>query len=278
VYAFSLDCKAYVELQPDHPPIFKKVAGVLAPEQSFRLMNIFTHKTNVAELDQQMKHIWASCYAFQKGSGYYPSHLELSGSPIGDTMLALNAIIPQFQRNNKLQKVNVVFLTDGEGYVNTSTVDKNRMDGESYVGFRKFYSTTLRDRKTGRVYESFDYGNFPVYSKVLLTSLKDRFPTVNLINFRITPARDFRTCHSWYGKNYNYDTAKAILKKNHFITFYGTGFDQFHVLPSTSLSQDEQFVVPEDASKAQIKTAFVKMLGKKKTNKKLLSSFVDVIA
>ena len=278
VYAFTLDCKAYVELQPDHPPIFKKVAGVLAPEQSFRLMNIFTHKTNAAELDQQMKHIWASCYAFQKGSGYYPSNLELSGSPIGDTMLALNALIPQFQRNNKLQKVNVVFLTDGEGYVNTSTVDKNRMDGESYVGFRKFYSTTLRDRKTGRVYESFDYGNFPVYSKVLLTSLKDRFPTVNLINFRITPARDFRTCHSWYGKNYNYDTAKAILKKNHFITFYGTGFDQFHVLPSTSLSQDEQFVVPEDASKAQIKTAFVKMLGKKKTNKKLLSSFVDVIA
>lgn len=278
VYAFTLDCKAYVELQPDHPPIFKKVAGVLAPEQAFRLMNIFTHKTNAAELDQQMKHIWASCYAFQKGSGYYPSNLELSGSPIGDTMLALNALIPQFQRNNKLQKVNVVFLTDGEGYVNTSTVDKNRMDGESYVGFRKFYSTTLRDRKTGRVYESFDYGNFPVYSKVLLTSLKDRFPTVNLINFRITPARDFRTCHSWYGKNYNYDTAKAILKKNHFITFYGTGFDQFHVLPSTSLSQDEQFVVPEDASKAQIKTAFVKMLGKKKTNKKLLSSFVDVIA
>ena len=278
VYAFTLDCNSYVELQPDHPPTFKKVAGILAPEQAFRLMNIFTHKTNAAELDQQMKHIWACCYAFQKGSGYYPKHLELSGSPIGDTMLTLNALIPQFQRNNKLQKVNVVFLTDGEGYVNASTVDKKNYTGESYVGYTKFYSTTLRDRRTGRVYESFDYGNFPAYSKVLLTSLKDRFPTVNFINFRITPSRDFRTCHTWYGKNYNYETAKTVMKKNQFITFYGTGFDQFHVIPSTSLSQDEEFVVPEDASKAQIKTAFAKMLNKKKTNKKLLSSFVDVIA
>lgn len=44
------------------------------------------------------------------------------------------------------------------------------------------------------------------------------------------------------------------------------------------LSQDEEFVVEEGATKAQIKSAFTKMLGKKKTNKKLLSSFVDMIA
>jgi hypothetical protein len=50
------------------------------------------------------------------------------------------------------------------------------------------------------------------------------------------------------------------------------------VIAATSLAQDEDFKVEEGASKAQIKTAFVKMLGKKKTNKKLLGSFVDLIA
>ena len=71
---------------------------------------------------------------------------------------------------------------------------------------------------------------------------------------------------------------KKTFKKNQYITFTGTGYDQFNILPSTALAQDEDFVVPEDASKAQIKTAFVKMLSKKKTNKKLLSSFIDTIA
>jgi hypothetical protein len=278
VYAFTVDCNSYVELQPNHPPVFNKVANVIAPEQSFRLMNLFTSKVNSQELDQQMKHIWSCCTAFQNKGGPHPRHLDLSGSPLGDTLLTLHALIPQFQMKNKLQKVNVIFLTDGEGYVNSSTKVVKRHDEEG-IGYTKYYSTTLRDRKTGRVYQPYDYGNFPKYANVILTSLKDKFPQVNLINFRITPSRDFRNCYAWYGRQYgSYEKVKADFKKNQFITFTGTGFDQFHVLPSTSLSQNEEFVVPEDASKAQIKTAFVKMLGKKKTNKKLLSSFVDLIA
>jgi hypothetical protein len=50
------------------------------------------------------------------------------------------------------------------------------------------------------------------------------------------------------------------------------------VIASTSLSQDEEFSVPENATKSQIKSSFVKMLGKKKTNKKLLSSFIGLVA
>jgi hypothetical protein len=110
-----------------------------------------------------------------------------------------------------------------------------------------------------------------------LETVKDRFPTVNLINFRITPSRDFSICHRWYGGD-NYDVDKVIFRKNQCITFKDTGFDQFNVIASTSLAQDEEFKVEEDATKAQIKSAFVKMLGKKKTNKKILSSFVEMIA
>ena len=279
VYAFTLDCNAYVELQPNHPPIYKNKVGIIAPEKSFRLMNIFTHKVNSKTLDEQMKYIWACCYSFQKRNGYVPKGMDLSGTPLGESLITLHSLIPQFQKNNKLQKVNVIFLTDGEGYVNPTTVQKKRGYGESYIGITKHYYNTLRSRNTGRIYESYHYGNFPLYAKVLLTSLKDNFPTVNFINFRITSSRDFRTCHTWYGKNYpNYEEAKNVMKKNQFVTFYGTGFDQFHVLPSNTLAQDETFDVDEGASKAQIKSAFSKMLGKKRTNKKLLSEFVTLIS
>jgi hypothetical protein len=174
--------------------------------------------------------------------------------------------------------VNVVFLTDGEGYVNAVTKSKKYASGETFFGYTKPGKFTLRDRKTGRVYSEVLYGHFPKYAKVLLTSLKDKFPTVNLINFRIVPNRDFRTCYTWYGNNEDYDKVKSIYKKNQFITFKNTGFDQFNVLPSNSLAQEETFEVEEGASTAKIKTAFVKMLAKKKTNKKLLSSFIELIA
>ena len=276
VYAFTLDCNSYMELQPNHPPTYKKVKDVIALEQTFRLMNFFTSSTNTRVLEEQLKNIWAACYAFQNRSGFVPHHLELSGSPIGESIICLHKLIPAFQQKNKLQKVNAIFLTDGEGYQNAVTTEK-KMYGEVGVGFTKHNKTSIRDRKTGRVYRSFDYNNFPKYAKILLETVKDRFPTVNLINFRITPSRDFSNCYRWYGGD-NYDADKVIFRKNQCITFKDTGFDQFNVIASTSLAQDEEFKVEEDATKAQIKSAFVKMLGKKKTNKKILSSFVEMIA
>jgi len=278
VYAFTLDCSAYMELQPNHPPIYNKVAGVVAPEASFRLMNFFTSKTNNRVLEEQLKNIWTACYAYQNRRGVVPRHLELSGSPIGESIMALHSLIPDFQAKNKLQKVNVIFLTDGEGYQNAVTKEKKTYD-DTYVGMTKHHKTSIRDRKSGRVYRSFDYNGFPQYAKILLETVKDRFPTVNLINFRITPSRDFQSCYRWYGSGYdNYESAKVEYRKNQCISFKDTGFDQFHVIAATSLAQEEDFKVEEGASKAQIKTAFVKMLGKKKTNKKLLGSFVDLIA
>ena len=278
VYAFTLDCSSYMELQPNHPPVFDKVPGVIAPEQSFRLMNFFTSKVNNRVLEEQLKNIWVVCESYQKRRGAVPHHLDLSGSPIGESILALHSLIPDFQAKNKLQKVNVVFLTDGEGYQNSMTVERKGSYDGSYVGNTKYARTAIRDRKTGRVYASFGYDSFPQYAKILLQTVKDKFPTVNLINFRITPSRDFMTCCRWYGGDYNYESMKAEFRKNSCVQFKDTGFDQFNVIAASSLAQDEEFSVPENATKAQIKTAFTKVLGKKKTNKKVLGNFISLIA
>jgi hypothetical protein len=281
VYAFTLDCNSYAELQPNHPPVYDRVPGVLAPENSFRLMNFFTSKTNNRVLDEQLKNIWCACWSYQKRSGAVPPHLDLSGSPIGESLIALHSLIPDFQAKNKLQKVNVIFLTDGEGYQNSVTIERKGRypDSPSYVGNTKHSRTAIRDRKTGRVYAALDYDNFPRYAKVLLQTVKDKFPTVNVINFRITPSRDFMTCHRWYGgESSNYEKMKTEYRKNGCVQFSGTGFDQFNVIASSSLAQDEEFSVPENATKAQIKTAFTKVLGKKKTNKKLLGSFISLVS
>jgi ribosomal protein L23 len=45
-----------------------------------------------------------------------------------------------------------------------------------------------------------------------------------------------------------------------------------------ALAQDSDFEVAEDATKTQIKSAFVKSLKSKKMNKKILGEFVELVA
>jgi hypothetical protein len=44
------------------------------------------------------------------------------------------------------------------------------------------------------------------------------------------------------------------------------------------LSQETEFEVSDDASKSQIKSAFVKSLKSKKMNKKVLGEFIELVA
>ena len=49
-------------------------------------------------------------------------------------------------------------------------------------------------------------------------------------------------------------------------------------MSAQSLADDTEFEVKEDATKAQIKRAFVKSLKTKKLNKKVLGEFVSLVA
>jgi len=279
VYAFTQDTNAYLEFDPTHTPTIERKANVLCPEPSFRLMNLFTSKVNNQELEKQLKTVWAICTAYQTRYGYVPSHMNLSGTPLGETMIALNQLIPQFISLNKVQKVNVVFLTDGEGRVCPHGVIKKQHSGEEFVTYRHSNETIIRNRKNGRMYPAYNYCSFPDFAKVLMTYTKDMFPNVNLINFRVAPTKELSSCYNWFGdKSVSYDAIKEQFRKNKFVSFSNSGFDKFFVLSSTSMSSDADLNVDSGASKTAIKSAFTKMLKNKKTNKKVLSSFVELVA
>ena len=62
---------------------------------------------------------------------------------------------------------------------------------------------------------------------------------------------------------------------------YAITNSQYHTLftiISNSLNNDTTFDVKDDATKAQIKSAFTKSLKSKSLNKKVLSKFVDLIS
>ena len=49
-------------------------------------------------------------------------------------------------------------------------------------------------------------------------------------------------------------------------------------MASTSLANDADFEVQDDATKAQIKRAFFKSLKNKKMNRKILGEFIELVA
>ena len=82
--------------------------------------------------------------------------------------------------------------------------------------------------------------------------------------------------HSYSDKQYN--VIQNDWKKMKSFTITNSGYDAYFGLSSSALSQDAEFEVADDATKAQIKTAFVKSLKTKKLNKKVLGEFVGLIA
>ncbi len=55
------------------------------------------------------------------------------------------------------------------------------------------------------------------------------------------------------------------------------GYNTYFGLSANALSQETEFSVNTDATKAQIKSAFTKSLRSKKMNKKILSEFISLV-
>ena len=76
----------------------------------------------------------------------------LSGTPLGEALISMNQVIPHFISENGIQKTNVIFMTDGEGYVCPYHAEKVDYKGENYLGMTNRGTVSIRNRKNGHHY------------------------------------------------------------------------------------------------------------------------------
>ena len=242
----------------------------------FSLMNLLTSKVNKKNLEIQMKSIYRLIYGFRHYVSYnYPNELSLSGTPLNESIVSLYSILPKFKKDNGLQKVQVVILTDGEahqlGHFKTYV---DHFNGEERFGPRQCSGNGyLRNRKTGYTYKiGYEYWKF---TDVLLKDLKQIHPDTNFIGIRLLPPREF----GQFLRRYNiYDeTTHKKARKDKSFNIKTSAYDSFFAMIQSSLSTDSSFKVEDDATKAKIKSAFVKSLKAKSLNKKVLSQFMDLV-
>jgi len=281
VYAFTNDHPpTHIDDDGTRAKCYEPRAGVIALPEHFSLMNFFTSKVNNKTLDLQMKYIFRIAHAVRNYSDYdIPQQLRLSGTPLNETFIALHELLPQFKKENKVDKVQCVILTDGEGcQVGYHREVQRHWEDQPYLGTGHLHGNSfLRDRKIGRTYNF--TGSWSGMSPVFLNNLRDKFTDVNFIGIRLIGNRDaqyFIRQNIGYGDDA--EKYSRMFRKDKSVALEDVGYSVYFGLSAKSLANNSEFSVQDDATKAQIKRAFSKSLSAKKFNKKVLSKFMEFVA
>ncbi len=256
----------------------------LRVEEDFSLMNLLTSKVRTNELEHQLKNIWriASVFYNTYGSRYsYPTRLCLSGTPLNEALITLHKLLPKFQKDNNVEKVQCIVLTDGEANsMPYHVMVKDYFNSDEWkMGLRGINASncSLRDRSLGKVYR-FGYSWWQ-FTEALIRNLQDKFPSSNFIGIRVLPPREGSNILRRYCDDpADYEKCMKDWRKLKTFTIKSSGYNAYFGLSSSALADDTEFEVKEGATKGQIKTAFVKSLKTKKLNKKVLGEFVELVA
>ena len=260
----------------------------------FSLMNFFSSKVNAKTLDDQLKNIWRVTSSIM-GYGYHASHsgyahrynfrtplgMNLSGTPLNETIVALHQILPKFKTENKLQKVQCVILTDGEAQPLRYHKEVQRQwEDEPYLGTSYFSSNVfLRDRSIGKTYSFSKMVQYSDMTDILLENLRDKFQDINFVGIRILENRDAgQFVRRYTGYCELYEKVMKEWRKEKAFSLKNSGYHRYFGLSSKMLNTDAEFDPIHDATKAQIKRDFIKSLKGKKMNKKILSEFIELVA
>ena len=259
---------------------YEKREGLIAVGPWFSMMNVFTSNVNMKELEQQMKNFYRLSYNMTRWStAPIPTGLSLSGTPLNEAFISLHQILPQFKKQHKVQKVQCVVLTDGEaGGMKYHKEVQRRWEDGPFLGVGSVQANAfLRNRKTGNTY-SFDCEWWQM-SDIFLKDLRDTFADVSFIGIRVLEGRDSGSFIRRYtGWGPEFDKIQKVWKKERAFALHDAGYHTYFGMSAAALSNNSEFDVDEGASKAKIKSAFVKSLKNKKMNKKVLGEFIELIA
>ena len=248
-------------------------------DKSYRLLEFLSSEGSVKQFERQVKNFWRLSMAMSKDVNHYldiPQRYHLSGTPLDTSLIVLHEIIPQFKKKYDLQKVQTIILTDGEsepiGY-GQETENPRTLDRKLFKRQLKRSGVFLRDRKLGTTYELKEWLDG---TGVYIQYLQDSFPDVNFIGIRLTTNGDFNKMLRWH----QIDDSKLREKwvRNKSVSMKVNNYTKHFYINTKGLGDEVEFNPPEEATKAQIRSAFKKSLNQSKFNRKILSEFVELVA
>lgn len=284
VYAFTT---GRMHTQQYKKPQKLKVGDLVVHE--FSLLNILSHKMSANEFTKM------ASYLLDYGTGRRgtcsnmepPDILSLGGTPLNEAVIAAFKMIPEFKTQNKLQVVNTVFLTDGEGSGLPGRIDA--IDGGNYNmtyidpnwKMRSFFRDPVT-KASVEVIEGYGYGGRGVSQTTALLKLLKQRTDANVVGFYVAKVRDVRHALDMYTpKDDRGETDKRVadFRKNNFTYLNNIGYDEYYFLRSDKLDTDEddEFEVSSTTTRGLV-SAFSKYTSNRVSNRIVLNRFINLIA
>jgi hypothetical protein len=231
---------------------------------NFTLLNFLSSKMNRQQFDAALLNVYALAMANDYDSDirlYGSRNFGLGSTPLNEALLAAMTIVPEFQKANRIQVVNTVFLTDGAG--NGWLIPRQ--------GTVRFPGDRLPIRVDGRS-----------ATRLFADVLRDRTGS-NIVNFFLAnwqPARFERMAWSYFRDDKKIAAAAETWRKDNYAIGDrdDDGWDEQYLIRTRRVENTDISLIDDKASSTKKKNAFLKSLGAKMTSRVVLNRFIDMIA
>ena len=262
----------------------------LAFTPDFSLFEFFSSRQNKRQLDESMKLVYIQAFSMNGYRIQYCQKYGLGGTPLAEAMLCTKSIVSTMKKQENVEKVNVVCLTDGEAQPMSYTYEKAKDDDYYYdedeyrvssIGYSHGKIFYLRDPDTGYTRR---ISNSPYETTQTLVSFLREITDYNWIGIRICNKGELtRLVRSIAFDEELLTKIDKSWKKNKFASIKNEmGFTESFYIPDrgTGYGTEDLEVKQkgEVATKAELQRAFKKHMGSKMTNKTILNAFIENIA
>ena len=223
------------------------------------------------------------CYGSNLQASY---KYGLGGTPLAEAVLCTRQLVEKMKKEENIQKVNVVCLTDGEAnpmaYNDFYDPDYEGMEGYMrrvslcHSHGKVFY---LRDPKTGF---SKKINHSPYTTTREIVGFHREITDYNWIGIRICSKSDLGRAVRANLEYTPLDLDKKWKREKFFSISKQAGFSESIFIPNKNLGDETEDLSVnqkgEVATKAELQRAFKKHMGSKMTNKTVLNKFIEQIA
>lgn len=248
----------------------------LAVDSKVTLKNYLSSRMSIKEFNQALINICVIANSFYRGYQQYPIPAEdsLGYTPLNGAILASEHLIKDFQKNNNVQEVHSVWITDGEGNDMSQKYDMDK--GVISTSYEK--KVVIQDKKMKKNYK---IEGRRCMTPELFKLVKDRLGC-NVIGFFLDGqfGKKYPMTNYYYrgkfglGSDFNAWNQKA--KKAGYFIKTEAGYDEYYVIGNAPqvIKTGE---IEEKMTTRKMATIFSAKTTKFRKSRVILSRFIDLI-
>lgn len=247
-------------------------------DNSFYLLQFVSNNCSAGQFNEAVRNLLVAADAYDSRSSYrstgkyhyrLPEFMQLASTPLEESILVARTIADEFRTKNRIEVLNTVFLTDGDG-------DNNINVGGRYG----HYNITVTDATTN-VNTTVKYNDDERNQmQQVLLELYKKATGSRVINFFIADYNAKWTAKRMYKYGHDFDQKwKNEWKQKYFHTKNSAGFDDRFLIPGGNDLKIGEDILDTDATDAkELRKAFAKFQNTKQGNRVLLTKMIQAVA